>query len=68
MRKGNILSDGGILPLCLTCLRHGHLCRVEHIFDEDSVARGGVIYEDMCYRADDLAVLNDLAAAHGCGQ
>ena len=59
MKKGNILSDGGILPLCLTCLRHGHLRRVEHIFDEDAISRGGVVDENVRHSSDELAVLDD---------
>ena len=39
-------------------------CRWEHIFDKDSVAAGGVVYKYMGYRADDLAVLQNRAAAH----
>ena len=46
MKKGNILSDGGILPLCLTCLRHGQTCGCEHILNEDTVAARGVVDQD----------------------
>lgn len=40
----------------------------EHLFDENAVAAGGVVYEDAGDRADDLSVLNDRGAAHECGQ
>jgi len=36
----------------------------EHILNENSVSRGGIVDENMCYRADELAVLDDRAAAH----
>ena len=54
--------------MCLTCLRHGHLRDGEHIFDENAVARGGIVDQHVGDCSDELAVLNDLAAAHGCGQ
>ena len=53
-----------VLPFNLTCPRHGHLRRVQHIFDEDAVARGGVVDHNVRYRADELTVLNDRASAH----
>ena len=43
---------------------HRHLRRVQHIFDENAVARGGVVYHDVGDCADELAVLDDGAAAH----
>ena len=36
-----------------------HLTRIQHIFNENAVARGGIVDEDVCHRADELAVLND---------
>ena len=38
--------------------------RVEHVVDKDSVAAGGVIYEDVSDRANQLSVLDDRTAAH----
>ena len=38
----------------------------EHIFDENAVAAGGVAHKDVGHRADELAVLNNGAAAHFC--
>ena len=55
-----------ILPL--RCLCHGHLRCIQHIFDEDSVAGCGIVDEHMRYRSHELAVLDDRAAAHECGQ
>ena len=46
----------------------GHLCRVQHIFNENTVARGGVVDEHVGDRSDELAVLNDGAAGHECVQ
>ena len=42
--------------------------RVEHILNENAVARGGVADEDVGDGADELSVLDDGAAAHECGQ
>ena len=39
--------------------RLGHLRRIQHIFDEDAVARGGIVNEHVGDRADELAVLDD---------
>ena len=39
---------------------------VYHVFDEDAVAGGGVVDENMGNRADQLAILDDGAAAHQC--
>ena len=47
---------------------HRHLCRVQHILNENSVTRGGIVDENVCYRAHELAVLNDGGACHECGQ
>ena len=49
-------------------LRHGHLRSVEHIFDEDSVARGGIIDEHVGDGSDELAVLDYRRSRHECGQ
>ena len=40
-------------------LLHRHLCRVQHILNENAVARGGIVDEHVRNRADELAVLND---------
>ena len=45
-----------------------HLRRAEHIFDEDAVPRGGIVDEDVSDGSHELAVLNDRASAHECGQ
>lgn len=45
-----------------TGLSAGH---VEHILNEYAVAAGGVVEQDVGDRADDAAVLEDGAAAHG---
>ena len=50
--------------LHLRCFRHRHLRRVEHIFNENSVSRGGIIYKNVRYRAHTLSVLNDGRARH----
>ena len=58
------------LPYILRLRRslHRHLWRIKHILNEDAVSRGGIVYEDVRYRADEFAVLNDRRAAHECGQ
>ena len=54
--------------LRLRRLRHGHLCCIEHILNENSVARGGIVDENVGDSSDKLAVLNDGRAGHECGQ
>ena len=39
---------------------------IQHIFDEDPVPRGGIIYQNMGHSADELAVLEDRGAGHEC--
>jgi len=57
--KTNITEkQGWITPVV------GLSCRIQHIFDEDSVAPGWVIYQDMGHRSNQLAVLDDGTAAH----
>ena len=41
-------------------------CRIQHILDEDAISGSRVIHKDMGYRTDELAVLDDGAAAHVC--
>ena len=41
------------------------LCRgIQHIFDEDAVALGGIIYENVGDGADEVAVLDNGATGH----
>ena len=43
------------------------LCRcVQHVFDENAIAGGGVVHKNMGDRANELAVLDDGAAGHEC--
>ena len=39
-------------------------CCIEHIFDEDAVASGGVVYENMGHSAYQFTVLDEGTAAH----
>ena len=73
-----------ILPFFLSGrLRYGHFRGVEHILNENTVPRGGIVDQHMqspysaalrgklalqALRADDLVVLNDGAARQVCGQ
>ena len=54
--------------LRLRRLRHGHLSGVQHIFNENAVARGGIVDKNVGHRAHQLAVLDNRAAAHECVQ
>ena len=49
-------------------LRHRHLRRRKHIFNENAVPRGGIVDQHVGNCADKLAVLDDGRAAHECGQ
>ena len=55
---------GGACSSRLRCLCHWDLCGVEHILDEDTVARGGVVDEHVGDSTDELTVLNDGRARH----
>ena len=44
------------------------LCRSQHILNENSVTRGGVVDEHVRHSSDELAVLDDGAARQECGQ
>ena len=45
------------------------LCHIgKHIFNEDPIPRCRIADEHVCYRADELAVLNDRRDAHESGQ
>ena len=37
--------------LRLRCLRHGHLCGFQHVFDKDAVARGGIVDHNVSRRS-----------------
>ena len=39
--------------------RQRHLHRIEHIFNENAVPRGGIVDQHVGDRTDELAVLND---------
>ena len=54
---------GMILPSCLWC-EISHLR--QHILNKNTVARGGVVYENVCHRAHQLSVLDDRATAQVC--
>ena len=41
------------------CPRQENICGTEHIFNENYVARGGIINENVCHRATELAAGND---------
>ena len=47
----------------LRCLCHRHLCGVQHIFNENSVPRCGIVDQNVGYSTDELAVLDDWATA-----
>ena len=59
---------GRSLHLCLVgnglCAIPILRCRVEHVFDEDTVTGGRIVNKDMGDSADQFAVLDDRAAAH----
>ena len=59
---------GMILPFVLRRLLHRHLCRIDHIFNENAIPSSGIVYEDMGDRSNELAVLDDGRAAQECGQ
>ena len=50
-------DDAHIVPLC---------CRVQHVFNKDAVAGGGIVDEDMGHGTDEFAVLNEWTAGHEC--
>jgi len=58
----------GVLDCLLRCFCHGDICGIQHIFNENSVPRGGIVDQHVRDRSDELAVLNDGRAAHECGQ
>ena len=44
--------------ICILC------CRVQHVFDEDTISGGGVVHQLMCHRADEFTILDNGTAAH----
>lgn len=56
MSKLTILSPHFLLPCSMP----------NHTFNEDSISSGGILYQDMGYRSDNLSVLDNGTAAHGC--
>ena len=42
------------------------LCFCKHILNKDAVATGGVVHQNVGHGADELAVLENGAAAHEC--
>ena len=43
------------------------LCRgIQHIFDKNAIAGGGIVYKDVGHGADELATLDNRTAAHEC--
>ena len=49
-----------------SCLRRFCLSRrIQHIFDQNSIAPGGVVDEDMGHGTNQLSVLDDGGAGHG---
>ena len=38
--------------------------RVQHVFNEDAVAHGGIVYEDMGHSANQFPILYNGTAAH----
>ena len=55
-----------ILPL--RCPRQRHLHRIEHIFNENAVPRGGIVDEDVRHSPHQFAVLDDGGVGHECDQ
>ena len=51
------------MKLCFNSCRRQFIAsartRFQHIHDENSVSRGGIVYHNMGNRADEFAVLND---------
>ena len=39
-------------------------CRIQHVFDKDAIAGGGIVDKDMGDGAHQFSVLNDRAAGH----
>ena len=61
--KGNITGHGDV-AFGNDSLIHEVTHPIQHILDEDAVPRGGIIDQYVGHSADQLAVLNNGAAAH----
>ena len=59
---------GLILPFILRRLFYRNARGPQHILNENSVSRGGIVDEDVRDRSDELTVLNDGAARRECDQ
>ena len=72
MRLGAIHVRRTIYELWLNSCRRqfiaSDLARIQHIFDEDAVAACGIIDQHVRDSTYELAVLDNGAAAHECGQ
>ena len=57
---------------CVSFLFVGAICdrplgsSIQHILNENAISGGGVVDEDVSNGADELAILDDGTAAHGC--
>ena len=65
--KRNIIAKGNIFPfrndIAFFVLPREIAHLIQHIFNKNSVARGGIADEDVSDRADEVPILNDRAAA-----
>ena len=56
-----IMSEGQFMKLCFNSCRRQFIAsartRIQHILDENSVSRGGIVYHNVCHRSHELAVL-----------
>ena len=69
MRESSIGQYLQVLPdLLLRRVFERHLCRMQHILNEDAIPRGGIVDKHGGHSTPELAVLNDRAAAQGRGQ
>ena len=71
-KSKGVLERAGDIPspyvLSLRRLGDRRLRRIQHIFNENAVARGGVVDENMGHSPHELAVLDNRRAAQECGQ
>ena len=66
MKKGNIRPLWNDIAFFVLPRQLSHLG--EHILNENAVSCGGIVYENVGYRSDELTVLYDGRARHECGQ
>ena len=70
--KRNIIAKGNIFPfrndIAFFVLPREIAHLIQHIFNKNSVPRGGIADEDVRDSSHELSVLNDGASAHECGQ